>query len=107
MSTRRIAAVPAILLLFAGGAAAQSSQWERIVYGIEIRDEAGDLLDHPFLGGFNLPRPQLADVDADGDLDLFLQEHSDRVMLFRNEGAGASRYRWVTDTFEDLSVGEG
>ena len=106
MSTRRIAAVPAILLLFAGGAAAQSSQWERIVYGIEIRDEAGDLLDHPFLGGFNLPRPQLADVDADGDLDLFLQEHSDRVMLFRNEGAGASRYRWVTDTFEDLSVGE-
>ena len=106
MSTRRIAAVPAILLLFAGGAAAQSSQWERIVYGIEVRDEAGDLLDHPFLGGFNLPRPQLADVDADGDLDLFLQEHSDRVMLFRNEGAGASRYRWVTDTFEDLSVGE-
>ena len=106
MSSRHIAAVPAILLLFAGGAAAQSSQWERIVYGIEVRDEAGDLLDHPFLGGFNLPRPQLADVDADGDLDLFLQEHSDRVMLFRNEGAGASRYRWVTDTFEDLSVGE-
>ena len=92
--------------LFAGGAAAQSSQWERIVYGIEIRDEAGDLIDHPFLGGFNLPRPQLADVDADGDLDLFLQEHSDRVMLFRNDGSGASEYRWVTDTFEDLSVGE-
>ena len=106
MSSRRIAAVPAILLLFAGGAAAPSSQWERIVYGIEIRDEAGDLIDHPFLGGFNLPRPQLADVDADGDLDLFLQEHSDRVMLFRNDGSGASEYRWVTDTFEDLSVGE-
>ena len=106
MSSRRIAAVPAILLLFAGGAAAQSSQWERIVYGIEVRDEAGDLIDHPFLGGFNLPRPQLADVDADGDLDLFLQEHSDRVMLFRNDGSGASEYRWVTDTFEDLSVGE-
>ena len=106
MSSRRIAAVPAILLLFAGGAAAQSSQWERIVYGIEIRDEAGGLIDHPFLGGFNLPRPQLADVDADGDLDLFLQEHSDRVMLFRNDGSGASEYRWVTDTFEDLSVGE-
>ena len=92
--------------LLALPAAAQSSQWERIVYGIEIRDEAGDLLDHPFLGGFNVPRPQLADVDADGDLDLFVQEHSDQVMLFRNEGSGASRYRWVTDTFEDLSVGE-
>ena len=108
MSLRRIAAVPAlIVLLFASGAAAQSPQWERIVYGIEVRDEKGDVLEHPFLGGLNLPRPQLVDSDGDGDLDLFLQEHSDRVIFFRNDAAGgASRYRWVTDTFEDLSVGE-
>ena len=86
---------------------ARDAQWERIVYGIEVLDEAGDPIEHPFLGGFNLPRPQLADSDGDGDLDLFLQEHSDRIMFFRNDAAGgASRYRWVTDTFEDLSVGE-
>jgi len=81
--------------------------WERITYGIEVLDEAGDPIDHPFLGGFNLPRPQLADADGDGDLDLFIQEHSDRIMFFRNESAGgASGYRWVTDAYEDLSVGE-
>ncbi len=87
--------------------AAGAAGWERVVYGIEVVDEAGDPLDHPFLGGFNLPRPQLADADGDGDLDLFVQEHSDRVMYFRNvaEGGGAE-YRWITDTYEGLSVGE-
>ena len=87
--------------------AAGAPGWERVVYGVEVRDEAGDPVDHPFLGGFNLPRPQLADADGDGDLDLFVQEISDQVMFFRNVGEGAgSEYRWVTDTFEDLSVGE-
>ena len=87
--------------------AAGAAGWERVVYGIEVVDEAGEPLDHPFLGGFNLPRPQLADADGDGDLDLFVQEHSDRVMYFRNvaEGGGAE-YRWITDTYEGLSVGE-
>ena len=56
--------------------------WERIVYGIPVTDAEGRPLEHPFLGGFNLPRPQLADVDGDQDLDLFLQELSDEVMLF-------------------------
>ncbi len=84
-----------------------ASAWERVVYGIAVVDENGDPLDHPFLGGFNLPRPQLADADGDGDLDLFVQEQSDRVMYFRNDGAGPeSEYRWVTDSYEDLSVGE-
>ncbi len=100
----------ALFALPAPGAAQSpppAQQWERIVYGIEVLDEAGDPLDHPFLGGFNLPRPQLADADGDGDLDLFLQEHSDRIMFFRNEAAGgASEYRWVTDAYEDLPVGE-
>ncbi len=79
-------------------------EWERLVVGMEVRDTAGMPLAHPFLGGFNLPRPQLADADGDGLVDLFLQEHSDRVMYFRNGGGG--EFHWVTDTFEDLSVGE-
>ncbi len=87
--------------------AAGSAGWERVVYGIEVRDEAGDPVDHPFLGGFNLPRPQLADADGDGDLDLFVQEISGQVMYFRNVAEGPrSEYRWITDAFEDLSVGE-
>ncbi len=70
-------------------------------------DEAGVPLDHPFLGGFNVPRPQLADADADGDADLFIQEASNRVMYFENTGAdGGARYRWVTDWLGELPVGE-
>ena len=91
----------------AGSRIGDPAAWERIVYGIEFRDESGEIIGHPFLGGFNLPRPQLADADGDGDLDLFLQERSDRVMFFRNiSTGGAPEYLWVTDSYEDLAVGE-
>lgn len=81
--------------------------WARVVHDVPVTDEAGLPLDHPFLGGFNLPRPQLADADGDGDADLFVQEESDRVMYFENTGAGGGgRFRWVTDWLGRRSVGE-
>ena len=95
--------------LLVGCASAQAfdgGRWHRVVNGsdgIEMRDPGGAPVDHPFLGGLNLPRPQLADADGDGDLDLFLQERADRVMLFRNDDGG---YRWITDHYEELTVGE-
>ena len=102
----------------AGAAVRGAPSWERVVYGVQVLDSLGQPFDHPFLGGYNLPRPQLADADADGDLDLFLQEYAGRVAYFENTGAengGAAntgvgaqsaRYRWVTDAFGDLAVGE-
>ena len=98
--------VAALLPAAASAQAPDGGQWRRVVGGhdgIEVRDVDGAPVDHPFLGGLNLPRPQLADADGDGDLDLFLQEKADRVMFFRSEGGG---YRWVTDSYEDLKVGE-
>ncbi len=81
--------------------------WERVVHQIPVTGEDGRPFDHPFLGGFNLPRPQLADADGDGDADLFLQEASDRVMYFENTGgAEGGRFRWVTDWLGRRSVGE-
>lgn len=83
------------------------AEWERVVYGIEVLGQNGEPIAHPFLGGLNLPRPQLADPDGDGDLDLFVQEEAGRVSFFENVGDGAqSEYRWVTDSFEGLEVGE-
>ncbi len=81
--------------------------FEREVYGFEVLDEAGTRYDHPFLAGFNLPRPQLADIDGDGDQDLFVQEYTAAVMFFENVGTPESaEYVWRSDRFQDLDVGE-
>ncbi len=42
--------------------------------------------------------PTLADIDADGDLDLFVGESSGRILFFRNDGTpGQPRFTLVTD----------
>jgi uncharacterized protein (DUF2141 family) len=72
-----------------------------------VLDEDGTPFEQPFLGGFNIPRPQLVDIDLDGDDDLFVQEESGSVMFFENTGAGdGPRFAWRTDRFHDLDVGE-
>lgn len=83
------------------------SGWERQVYAFEVLDEEGQPLAHPLLGGLNLPRPQLADIDGDGDDDLFVQEYSNKVMYFeRVDDSGEGRWVWRTDAFHDLEIGE-
>jgi hypothetical protein len=73
-----------------------------------VADSAGRMLELAFLGGLNVPRPQLSDVDGDGDLDLFLQEHGNSVMLFAREGDadGLPRFVLRTEKYGGLDVGE-
>ena len=68
-----------------------------------VLDENGRPYTYPFLGGLNNPRPQLVDIDRDGDLDLFVQERSHEVMFFENTGGA---FVWRTDKFQGLDVGE-
>jgi len=105
------------------GQGAEGPRWERQVTGITVRDSAGDRYRYPFLGGFNGPRPQLMDIDGDGDPDLFVQERTGEVMLFENDGSGEAGgtpstesgstsgalepgFTWRTDDYRDLDVGE-
>ncbi len=73
----------------------------------EILNPQGEAYAFPFLGGFDVPRPQFADVDGDGDADLFVQERTDELIHFENVGTAAEpRFEWRTDTYQNLPVGE-
>ncbi|HEX5817424.1 MAG TPA: VCBS repeat-containing protein [Gemmatimonadales bacterium] len=89
--------------------AAPASGWQREVAPFPVFDSAGARLELPFLGGYNTPRPQLLDVDGDGDLDLLVQEYSNRLTLLANEGPGprgVPRFTFVSDHWAGLDVGE-
>src|SRR5687768_11987050 len=68
--------------------------YQRVIAPFTVTNESGEPYAHPFLGGFDVPRPQFIDIDADGDLDLFVQERSNEVMFFENTGT-ATRATYV------------
>ena len=81
--------------------------FEREIRPFEIVGPDGDAYGFPFLGGFDVPRPQFVDVDGDGDADLFIQERTDELIYFENTGtAAAPVFEWRTDKYQDLDVGE-
>ncbi len=109
----RLGAFGAAGLIFVGGvlAAAPARQaplaFTRTIAPFLVADDAGRLFSVPFLGGLDVPRPQFADIDADGDLDLFLQEFRNEIWFFENAGTVSSpRYEWRTDRYQNLEVGE-
>ncbi len=82
---------------------AQAPTLVRRIAPFTVTDRDGIVIPEPFLGGFDVPRPQLVDIDGDGDLDLFVQERSSALMHFENLNG---RFVWRSDRFLDLSVGE-
>ena len=81
--------------------------WMRDVAPFDVLDSAGVPYEMPFLGGFNVPRPQLADIDGDGDQDLFVQERSGELLYFeREDSPGEPTYRWRPDAVSELDIGE-
>jgi len=72
-----------------------------------FEDETGVPYDLPLLGGLNVPRPQMHDIDADGDIDLFIQEETGSVIFLENTGTPTEpHYEWRTDRYQGLDVGE-
>ena len=81
--------------------------WTRAIAPFEVRDGRGQAYEFPFLGGLNVPRTQLIDIDGDGDLDLFLQEYTGELMYFSNEGTpDAAQFVFQTEAYKGLDIGE-
>lgn len=80
-----------------------SGTFQKTISPFPVFDSTGTAMEHPFLGGFNAPRPQFVDINSDGDVDLFLQENSNELMFFENEDSNLS---WQTDKYHDLDIGE-
>jgi hypothetical protein len=84
-----------------------ASGFVRRITPFPVSDARGSSYAQPFIGGFDVPRPQFIDIDGDGDHDLFIQERSDELMFFENLGsANETRFEWRTDRYADLSIGE-
>ncbi len=84
-------------------AAGEGSPWRAVIDPFRVASEAGTPYDFPFLGGFNVPRPQLVDLDADGDLDLVVQERNDELLFFERREGG---YAYAPDLGPAVPVGE-
>ncbi|MBM4186211.1 MAG: VCBS repeat-containing protein [Gemmatimonadetes bacterium] len=74
-----------------------------------VRDSTGRAVELPFLGGLNIPRPQLADLDGDGHEDLIIQEYSGAMLWLARDGSdteGLPHYRYRTSQYQGIDVGE-
>jgi hypothetical protein len=65
-----------------------STHYFRDISPFSVTDSLGRPYALPFLGGFEHPRPQLADIDGDGVNDLFIQESSNDLALFQRSADG-------------------
>ena len=77
-------------------AGAAEFNFQRLVAGIPVT--AGALIPEPFTGGINSPKPDLVDLDGDGDLDLTIVQPDGGITEFRNVGTPSSfLFRFLTD----------
>ena len=68
-----------------------------------VSDSAGHPMIAPWLGGFDVPRPQLVDIRGTGHPDLLVQEWPGQIIDFERVG---DSWVWRSDKYQDLDVGE-
>lgn len=101
----RVPTVPSGVTLAEGASASRADvpRYEARVAGIPVTDSAGRAIATPFLGGFDVPRPQLVDINGDGRADLFVQERTGELMYFERT---VTAWEWRSSRFQDIDIGE-
>jgi hypothetical protein len=106
----RAIALLAVGVLGAGAAPAGAApagclpDFRRELDPIPLADGTG-FVEHAWYGGWQNPRPQLLDLDADGDLDLLVLEEDGQLRFYRNTG-GPTAPVWSLETDDYAGVHE-
>ena len=91
-----------------------STGMNRTVHTTEIRWRKeykaiidGRVVDCAFSGGMELCKPTFVDIDADGDLDMFIGGEDGRISFFRNDGTkDQPRWSFISDFYDSIEVGD-
>jgi uncharacterized protein (DUF2141 family) len=93
------------VLLVGSAALGPTAEWKFVVdvAAAPVMDAAGISMPQAFLGGFDVPRPQLVDIHGDGHLVLFVQERPNDIMYFERVDG-----HWLLreEKYQGLDVGE-
>ena len=66
----------------------------------------GRQLPAPWTGGSGAVTPELVDIDADGDLDLFHGDYNGYIWFYENIGDSAnSQWQFISDEYADIFIG--
>ena len=66
----------------------------------------GQVVDCAFAGGMEFSKPTFVDIDADGDLDVFIGDKDGKIRFFHNEGTPQNPFWDFVSDFYDSTIGE-